>query len=55
MPSLPSPSSLLTAAFGLLLAGATVVGIITAANDDSQRPGAGSSQDQSGLVLYGGR
>lgn len=48
-------TALLTAALGLLLVGATVVGIVTAANDYSQRPTVGSSQSDSGLVLYGGR
>jgi hypothetical protein len=45
--------SLLTAVLGVLLAVATVVGIVTA-NDHSQRP-SGSSQSDSGVVLYGGR
>lgn len=45
---------LLTVVFGLLLVGATVVGIVTT-NDYSQRPSVGSSQSDSGLVLYGGR
>jgi hypothetical protein len=47
--------SLLTAVFGLLLVGATVVGIVTTAHDYGQRPSVGSSQNDSGLVLYGGR
>ena len=50
MPSLPS---LLTAILGLLLVAATVVGIVTTAKD-SQRS-SGSSQSNSGVVLYGGR
>jgi hypothetical protein len=50
MRSLPS---LLTAVVGILLVGATVVGIIATTNDYSQRPG--SSQNHSGVVLYGGR
>lgn len=50
MPSLPS---VLTAVFGLLLACVTVVGIITATNDHSQRPG--HSQSNSEIVLYGRR
>ena len=45
--------SLLTAVLGLLLVGATVVGIVTTAHDYGQR--AGSSRSDSGLVLYGGR
>jgi Protein of unknown function (DUF2613) len=52
MPSLPS---LLTAVLGLLLVAATVVGIVTTAKDYSQRPSVGSSQNHSGVVLYGGR
>jgi hypothetical protein len=44
-------SSLLTAVLGLLLVGATVVGIVSA-NDHSQRPSVGV---HSGVVLYGGR
>lgn len=47
-------SFLLTAALGVLLVGATVVGIVTA-NDHSQRPSVGSFQGNSGVVLYGGR
>ncbi|HST49729.1 hypothetical protein [Jatrophihabitans sp.] len=47
------PSSLLTAVFGLLLVIATVIGIISTTNDDSQRPS--GSQNRSGVVLYGGR
>jgi hypothetical protein len=46
-------SALLTAVLGLLLAVATVVGIVTA-NNDSQRPSVGI-QSHSGVVLYGGR
>ena len=46
-------SYLLTAVLGLLLVGATVVGIVTA-NDHTQRP-SGSVQGNSGVVLYGGR
>ena len=46
--------SLLTAVLCLLLAGATVVGIVTA-NDHGQRPSVGTFQNDSGLVLYGGR
>jgi hypothetical protein len=45
---------LLTAVIGLLLAGATVIGIVSTANNHSQRPSVGS-QSHSGLVLYGGR
>jgi hypothetical protein len=45
--------SLLTAVLGLLLVAATVIGIVTTAKDYSQRPG--SSQNHSGVVLYGGR
>jgi hypothetical protein len=41
-----------TAALGLVLVAATVVGIVTA-NDHSQRPS--GSQSHSGVVLYGGR
>lgn len=47
--------SLLTAVLGLLLVGATVVGIVTTAHDYGQRPSVGHSQNDSGLVLYGGR
>jgi mannose/fructose/N-acetylgalactosamine-specific phosphotransferase system component IIC len=47
-------SFLLTAVLGVLLVGATVVGIVTA-NNDSQRPSVGSGQGNSGVVLYGGR
>ena len=47
--------SLLTAALCLLLAVATVIGIITAANDHSQRPSVGSSQSDPAIVLYGRR
>jgi hypothetical protein len=47
--------SVLTAVLGVLLAVATVVGILSAANDHSQRPSVGSSQGDSGVVLYGGR
>jgi hypothetical protein len=47
-------SYLVTAVICLLLACATVVGIVTA-NDHSQRPSVGSFQSDSGLVLYGGR
>jgi hypothetical protein len=43
---------LLTAVLCLLLAGVTVVGIVTAVND---RPSAGPTQSHSGVVLYGGR
>jgi hypothetical protein len=50
---MPFKSYLLTAIICVLLAGATVIGILTTA-DDSQRPSVGS-QDRSGLVLYGGR
>jgi hypothetical protein len=46
---------LLTAVLGILLAGATVVGIVSTAHDYGQRPSVGSSQNDSGLVLYGGR
>ena len=46
--------SLLTAVLGLLLVGATVVGIVTTAHDYGQRPSVGRQND-SGLVLYGGR
>jgi len=46
--------SLLTTVLCLLLACATVVGIITATNDHDQRPSFGSSQSDS-VVLYGGR
>jgi len=46
---------LLTAVLGLVLVGATVVGIVTTAHDYGQRPSVGSSQSGSGLVLYGGR
>ncbi|MEO6700291.1 MAG: DUF2613 family protein [Jatrophihabitantaceae bacterium] len=56
---MPSPltavmSYLLTAALGVLLIGATVVGIVTA-SDHSQRPSVGTGQDRSAVVLYGGR
>jgi hypothetical protein len=51
---MPFRSYLLTAVICLLLAGATVVGIITTTNDYSQRSSVGSQSD-SGLVLYGGR
>ena len=46
--------TLLTAVLGILLVVATIIGIVTTANDNSQRPG-GSSQSHSGVVLYGGR
>ena len=46
---------LLTAVLCVLLVAATVVGIITTANDYSKRPSVGSFQDRSGVVLYGGR
>ncbi len=46
--------SLLTVVFCLLLICATVVGIVTT-NDHAQRPSVGSFQNDSGLVLYGGR
>lgn len=46
-------SYLLTAVLGLLLVGATVVGIVTASNH-SPRPSAGV-QSHSGVVLYGAR
>lgn len=46
---------LLTAVLGVLLVGATVIGIVTTAHDYGRRPSVGSSQDGSGLVLYGGR
>jgi hypothetical protein len=45
---------LLTAVLGILLVGATVVGIVTT-NHYGQRPSVGTSQNDSGLVLYGGR
>lgn len=45
---------LLTAVLGLLLIGATVVGIVTTVHDYGQRPSVGTRND-SGLVLYGGR
>ena len=44
--------SVLTTVLVVLLAGATAIGILTAANDNSQR--VGSSQSDS-VVLYGGR
>lgn len=47
--------SVLTAVLCLLLAVATAIGIVTAANDHSQRPSVGTSQSDSGLVLYGNR
>jgi hypothetical protein len=43
--------SLLTAVLGLLLVGATVIGIVTTAHDHSRHPAVGPS----GIVLYGGR
>lgn len=46
-------SYLLTAVFGLLLLAATVIAIVTAVNDNGQRPS--GSQSQSEVVLYGGR
>jgi hypothetical protein len=46
---------LLTVVLAILLVGATVVGIVTTARDYGQRPSVGSSQNDSGLVLYGGR
>ena len=47
-------TALFTAILGILLVGATVVGIVTA-NDHSQRPSVGSVPGNSGVVLYGGR
>jgi hypothetical protein len=44
-------SFLVTAVLGLLLVGATVVGIVTA-NNDTQHSSVGG---HSGVVLYGGR
>ncbi len=46
---------LLTAVLGILLVGATVVGIVTTVHDYGQRPSVGTSGNDSGLVLYGGR